>query len=258
MFFSNIAMDPHFGNAASGHFRLRPDSPCIYACSSDLVSITAHLAGTPRIIGENFGMGAYELGPSALFVLVSGFALAAEGLRIFWFGSGVGSMLQCSVSLNPPNWQEARVRRLRTAPQCRRLTRQGLTGSGEAQARPIRFRHLPRVLSSVAFDVPGGDVQDQVSVRDRTARGVRRHRRRPDLNPRPGRSGPGAAPLPAQGIPPEFVQDPAAGGPRDQQRLGQAWEDSSNHLMGHASLGTEASPCGFHPPIQASDNALSV
>ena len=67
-----------------------------------------------------------------------------------------------------------------------------------------RLRHLPHVHAGVALDVAAGDVPDEVPRRDRATRRVGRHRRWPDLDPRAGGPGPGAAPLPAERIPPEL------------------------------------------------------
>ena len=60
-------------------------------------------------------------------------------------------------------------------------------------------QHLAHVPAGVALDVAGGDVENEVTGRDRARRRIRRHRRRPDLDPRSRRPGPGAPPFPAQG-----------------------------------------------------------
>ncbi|GEM_PF-796206 len=65
-------------------------------------------------------------------------------------------------------------------------------------------RDFPHVPAGVALDVARGDVQDEVTRWDGAAGRIGGDRRRLDLDPRPGRPGPGAAPLSAQRIAPEL------------------------------------------------------
>ena len=99
-------MDPLFISAASGDFRLRPDSPCINAGSNELVVGETDLAGNPRISGGTVDMGAFEFDPVAPLVLINSVTLTAEGLRIEWLATAIGATLQRSATLNPPAWQD--------------------------------------------------------------------------------------------------------------------------------------------------------
>lgn len=100
----NLDADPHFVNGAAGDFRLRPDSPCINTGSNDFVFGVADLAGNPRIIDGTVDMGAYEYDPMIPFITRA--VLTPEGMRFEWLATALGSTLQHSVTLNPPDWQD--------------------------------------------------------------------------------------------------------------------------------------------------------
>lgn len=62
----NITNEPLFMDAASGDFRLQPNSPCINAGNNAYGCDETDLDGNPRIVGGTVDMGAYECQSPAL------------------------------------------------------------------------------------------------------------------------------------------------------------------------------------------------
>jgi len=60
----NIALDPLFVDPENGHFKLRPDSPCIDAGTVSIYARSSvDLNGRPRLQGKAIDMGAFEFTP---------------------------------------------------------------------------------------------------------------------------------------------------------------------------------------------------
>lgn len=82
----NIAGDPLFVDAAGGDYRLRADSPCVDAGSTDYVAFPdgTDYAGAPRVQGNGVNMGALETAVSVVTATSSsGGAIAPEGTFLF-------------------------------------------------------------------------------------------------------------------------------------------------------------------------------